>query len=222
MGTSVVAIELGAEFVAAAWRSRPRRPAFLAAVSAMAAFLLGWIEFALHQGDLSATRVASNTLVGVSSLLFALYWTAEPLSRAIDLRVTQALGRAAPSIAASFAGTYGVYLFWIFVPNLVARAHMPLPTLTYTVFSAVVLAVFACSACTTGFGCNATGRTLQRLANGYLWLAFLVNDLDHLIGPHRPNHFYEISLSALWFALAIRLGDTFFRKRRAAMSEREI
>jgi hypothetical protein len=218
----MVAIEHSRDFATSAVRTLGYRAPLVAAASAAGAILFGWVEFTLHSGDLSAARAASNALLGACALIYALYRVAAPLCRVLSSGPTCALSRAEPAIALVFGTVFGVYLLWVLAPYFFARTHVPLPTLSYCVLSAIVAAVLVAGALTAGSRRSAAGRTLVRLAHGYFWFVLLVDNLDHVIGPHRPGHFHDVSLGVLWMALALRLGDAFNRRRKAAMPERPV
>jgi hypothetical protein len=189
-----------------------------AAAGAVAAFLLGWAAFILRDGDMAATRAAANSVLGASSIVFALYFLSRPLSRLIRARATAALGRGSGALAGVFAGMQGVFLLWVSVPYVAAGEGAPLPTVIFVLLSAVVLGVFYLGATGRRFSQTAGGRTVQRLAVAYFWLAFVAHDVGHMSAPGWRGHFYDAALSLLSFALLVRLGDALLQKSRAAMS----
>jgi hypothetical protein len=219
----LVAFYRAAEEMVSAFRD-PRQRNSVAALSAVcAAMLLGLIWFLAGGGNASAARAAANAVMDAASLAFVLYFAAAPLSRLIAAASTQALGRARAGIAFVFGGMYGVFLVWIVAPYYFAREHMPLPALTFVLFSAAILTVFLAGAGRRGYSRSGSGRALQGLSTGYFWLVFAIDDLDHLLGPYRlESGFHGFSLALLALALLIRLADMFVERRKAVFSARVV
>lgn len=219
----MVAIAHGVKAFVSAYRNPRRHNSVMALGAAGGALLLGWAWFLAGGGDASAARAAANVVMQVASLIFVLYYIVGPLSRLVPIASMRALRRERVGITFAFAGMYGVFLVWIVAPYYFAHEHMPLPSLTFVLFSAAILAVFVTSARDIRFSRSASGRTVQSLSTGYFWVVFAINDLDHTIGPHRPDGgFHGFSLALLVLALLARFADTLIERRKAVISGRVV
>jgi hypothetical protein len=219
----VVVFNRGVGGLASVFRDPRRRNSAAALSAAGAALLLGLVWFLARGSNASAARTAANAVMDAASLTFVLYYVAGPLSRLIATASMRGLGSARVGIAFAFAGTYGTFLAWIVAPYYFAGEHMPLPTLTFVLFSAAILAVFLIGAGRHEFSHSGSGRALQGLSSGYFWLVFAVNDLNHMSGPYRfESGFYGFLLVLLALSLLVRFADAFLERRKATISARAI
>lgn len=210
MGADVAAIEQPS---AALSSSDPaNRFKTFAIGGAAAGLLIGWIVFNQAGGGESGARTVSNLIANTASLLFVLYYVAGALGRLIQLPSVGFLEREEPAFAGAFVGTYGAFLFWVLEPGLTPGARLPATTLAFAVLSTAVLLGLARSRAAR----SAAGRAIRSLSIGYFWIAFALADLDRLIGPHRPERFYGLSLLLLAVAVVIRFADDFARRARSS------
>lgn len=179
--------------------------------------------FLLHGGGQNGARFAANLVFFSSSLVFAFYYIAGPLSRLIPVLWARTLGEERFALACGFAGTMAVFLFFVLAPDYVAGTSTPLPTQAYVVFTAAVVAAFLMSAGSKRAARSVIFRSLQSLSSGYFWLVFVFTDLNRMVGPHRPDgNFYGLSLMLLVAALLVRFADAFVERRKAGMSTRAV
>jgi hypothetical protein len=158
----------------------------------------------------------------LSSLVFVLYYVAGPLCRLIPAPVTQVIGAEQFALAHGFVGTTAVFLFFALAPDWMVGARTSLPTLIYALITVAVVAVFLMSAGSRHGARSATLRSLQSLSSGYFWLAFAFTDINHMVGPHRPDgNYYGLSLALLVLALLIRFADAYVERRRTGKRTRD-
>jgi hypothetical protein len=200
---------------------RPLKRSVALTAGAMLAIVLSVIGFLFHGGGQNGARFAANLVLFSSSLVFALYYVAGPLSRLISVPATRALGEGRFALAYGFAGVMAVFIFLVLEPDYVSGARTPLPSLAYAALTAAVAAAFLMSAGSKGAARSVTLRSLQSLSCGYFWLVFVFTDMDRMAGPHRPDGiFYGLSLTLLAVAFLIRFADALIARRKAGMSSR--
>jgi hypothetical protein len=219
---SMVAIEhSGVEFASSRWHPRRRMVGLGAGITL--AVLAAWVSFLYQGGDMNAARFASSVVLFSSSIMFSLYYMAGSAARLIRSEVTKAFGEERFAMAYGFIGMMGIYLATILMPDFLLSGRIPLPSLVYVVFTAIVGAVFLVSAGNKRTDRSVTLRAFRGLSSAYFWLAFAFIDMDRMIGPHRPDaNPYGISLLLLVIALLVRFADAFAQKHIAGMSERTI
>ncbi len=192
----------------------------LALAGAAIGLAVGAIAFLAHGGGLNSARFAADMVLRAASLAFIVSFLALPLSRLIPGEATAMLGRERCGLTLAFAAMYGVFLVNVVLPFYLT-GHMPLPSLVFSLFSALILAVMLIGtypAAVRFLGRQAT-RTLESLAVGYFWLAFAFADFDFIVGPHRPDYFHGISLTLLLAALALRFADAFLQRRKVRLAD---
>lgn len=215
----MVAIEHTAEILASAYRNPQRRSVGLTA-GVVLAVLLSVGGFLLHGGGVNGTRFANSLMLFSSSLVFATYYMAGPLSRLVP--AAQALGALRFSIAYGFVGMVAVFLVSILAPDYTTKNSMALPTMSFAALTALVAVAFLISAGSKRTANSATLRSLQSLTSGYFWLVFAVMDLDRMQGPHRPDPIpYGLSLLLLVAVLLVRFADAFVARHKAGRSVRK-
>lgn len=216
----MVAIEHAADALASACQNPQRRSVGLLAGVATA-ILLSLAAFLLHGGGPNGARFANNLMLFCSSLVFAAYYVAAPLSRLVP--ATGAFGTWRFSIAYGFTGMIGVFLVSVLAPNYEANGGVSLPTLAFAAVTVLVAGAFVISAGDWRATHSATMRSLQSLSSGYFWMVFALMDLDRMQGPHRPDPIpYSISLLLLVLALLVRFADALTQHVKGAMSRRTI
>ena len=216
----MVAIEHSGELLAPSrWNLRQRTVGLIAGIGF--AILLACAAFLVRGGDMNAARFAANTVLVASSFLFVIYYVAAPIARLIPGAAARALGQERFALAYGFVGMTGVYTLCLLTPDWLMQARLPLPTLTYAALTAFMAIAFLLSAGSKRTAAMPTLRTVQSLTSGYFWLTFAFTDMDHMIGPHRPDgNFYGPSLMLLAIALIVRFADAFVQHFNAGMSER--
>ncbi len=165
---------------------------------------------------------AARLVLATASLAFVITYIAKPLCRLIPSDATRALARERIGLTQAFAGMYAVFLGCIVLPGFFAENVVSLPTLAFAAFSALILAVMVFGTSTKRALGPLAGRATLGLSNAYFWCAFAASDMNHMVGPHRPDVFdvfYKISLSLLVLALLIRFADAFVERRRVRMAE---
>ena len=214
-----MAVEHTADILNSAYRNPQRRSVGLL-TGVTLAILLSLSGFLLHGGGPNGARFANNLMLFSSSLVFAVYYVAGPLSRLVP--ATQSLGALRFSIAYGFVGMVAIFLVSILAPDYEARGAMALPTMSFAALTALVAVAFLASAGSKRAVNSATLRSLQSLTSGYFWMVFAVMDLDRMQGPHRPDPIpYGLSLLLLVAALLVRFADAFMARHKAGMLVRE-
>lgn len=218
----MVAIEhTGVEFAPSPWNPRQRIFGLTAGVAlgvglACAGFLTGG-------GDMGGARSASNLVLFSTSVVFALYYSAAPITRLIRSSVIEAWGEERFALAYGFIGMLCVYFACIMMPDYMVSGRIPFATTAYALLTAGIATVFLLSAGNKRTDRSVTLRAFRGLSSGYFWLAFAFIDMDRMVGPHRPDsNPYGISLLLLVFALLIRFADAFAQKHIARMSKRAV
>lgn len=199
-----------------AWPSS-RRKASLALAGMAAALLVAVAAFLWHGGDNNAARFAAQMVFRASSVAFLLYYLARPVARLIPSHATQTLARERVGLAFAFVCMYAVFLGCTLMPDYMSGAHIPLATLAFCAFSGLVLAVVLAgeyAGRATDPSWRSAWRAMESVGVAYFWLAYAINDLDHISGPHRTDHYYGVSLTVLVLALLVRFADAFMRRYR--------
>jgi len=168
--------------------------------------------------DINAMRAAAMMVFRASSAAFLLFYLAGPVARLIPSRPTVALARERTGLALAFAAMYAVFLACLIAPDVLGGARVPLASLSFAVFSGLILAVVLMGerAPRAERSWRSALRTMEMLGVAYFWAAYAVNDLDHLSGPHRPDGYYGASLTVLCLALLVRFADSFRQRYKYA------
>ena len=209
----MAAIDSNVQVFAPAWQFGRRKTTLALAGTALAlATAIG--AFLLHGGDANAMRFATQTVFRASTVAFLLFYLATPLGHLIPSRPTLVLARERIGLSLAFAGMYAVFLVCAVAPDYFAGTHIPLATLTFTAFSAIILAVVLAGerAAHADASWRPALRTMEIIGVAYFWAAYAVNDLDHMSGPHRPDGYYGLSLTILVLALFVRFADSFWQR----------
>ncbi len=117
-----------------------------------------------------------------------------------------------------FCASYAVYLLSVFLPHVIRLSGGA----TFMVlFGATVALVMALTAGPLKRHNGKQGgkvligertrRTLLGTAFVYFWSCYSLMALARISGPHRPDAFYDISLSLMVIALLVRYADHWFR-----------
>jgi hypothetical protein len=213
----MAAIDSDIQVFAPAWQFG-RRKTTLALAGTALALVVAIVAFLVHGRDANAMRFAAQTVFRASTVPFLLFYLATPLGHLLPSRPTLILARERVGLALAFAGMYAVFLGCAVAPDYFAGAHVPLPTLAFAAFSAVILAVVLAGerAAHAAASWRPALRTMEIIGVAYFWAAYGVNDLDHLSGPHRPDGYYGISLTILVLALFVRFADSFWQRYKYA------
>ena len=124
-----------------------------------------------------------------------------------------------------FCASYGIYLLSVFLPHVIRPSAGA--TLMVLFGGAVVTVMALAVAPLTRLNDRpvlAKGRrALLVAATGYFWLGYSVMALARISGPHRPDAFYDISLSLMVVGLLVRFADRWFSDfGRPAPSEQTV
>jgi len=117
-----------------------------------------------------------------------------------------------------FCAAYGVYLLSVFLPNVI---RLSAGATLMTLFSSLVVAVMAVTAAPlVRLGGkpilpDKVRRVLLGTATIYFWLCYSLMALARISGPHRPDSFYDISISLMIVALLLRYADRWLAHRQA-------
>lgn len=202
----------------------PRRwTATLALGGVAVALVVAVAAFAVHGGERNGARYATEMVLRASSLAFVLYFVASSAARLVPSPATAALGRERLGLALAFAGSYAVFLACIVAPSYLTDTRLALSSTAFCVFSTLILAVLLLGAQANESG-SASGRAwrvMASLAVGYFWLAFALSNLDYVVGPHRADYFHGFALCLLVTAVLVRIVDSFARRRRVRLAEKE-
>ncbi|MES2472334.1 MAG: hypothetical protein V4601_05785 [Pseudomonadota bacterium] len=119
-----------------------------------------------------------------------------------------------PKLIWGFCASYGVYLLSVFLPNVIQPSG---GATLMVLFGATVVAVMALTAASLKrlggkvlIG-ERTRRAMLGMAFIYFWSCYSLMALARISGPHRPDAFYDISLSLMIVALLVRFADRWFR-----------
>jgi hypothetical protein len=118
-----------------------------------------------------------------------------------------------------FCAAYGVYLLSVFLPNVI---RLSAGATLMTIFGSLVVAVMAATAAPlVRLGekpilPDKIRRVLLGTSAIYFWLCYSLMALARISGPHRPDIFYDISISLMIVALLIRYADRWLAHRQAA------
>jgi hypothetical protein len=178
--------------------------------------------FVARGGGLNGTRYGAALVLAASSLAFVVAYIAQPLCRLVPLPATRALSRERVGLMQAFACMYAVFLACIALPDFLMGGQVPLPTLAFAIFSTLILAVMLFGTSAKRILGSSAGRTILGLSITYFWCAFVVNDLNHLVGPHRADLFdlsYQLSLVLLVLALLVRFAGAIVERRKVRMAE---
>jgi hypothetical protein len=110
-----------------------------------------------------------------------------------------------------FCASYGVYLLSVFLPNVI---HPSLgATLMVLLGGGVALVMALVAAPLRGDRAarwEKARRAILGTAMAYFWLCYSLMALARISGPHRPDAFYDISLSLMVVGLLARYADHWF------------
>jgi hypothetical protein len=133
------------------------------------------------------------------------------------LSLPESLGR---KLIWGFCAAYGVYLLSVFLPNVI---HLSAGATLMTVFGSLVVIVMAATAAPSlrlgdkPILPDKVRRVFLGTAAIYFWLCYSLMALARISGPHRPDAFYDISISLMIVALLLRYADRWLTHRQAAL-----
>jgi hypothetical protein len=169
-------------------------------------------------------RLGSQWAWRYTFFVFFAAMVAEPAGRLAARLFTsftwpESLGR---KLIWGFCASYGVYLLSVFLPNVIRLSG---GATLMVLFGATVALVMALSAAPlkrqtgTPGGKILIGQRTRRAMLGmafiYFWSCYSLMALARISGPHRPDAFYDISLSLMIVALLVRFADRWFRLHEA-------
>jgi hypothetical protein len=120
-----------------------------------------------------------------------------------------------------FCAAYGIYLLSVFVPNVI---HLSAGAMLMTVFGSTVVLVMAITAAPlVRLGGppilpDKVRKVLLGTSAIYFWLCYSLMALARISGPHRPDGYYDLSLSLMIVALLLRYADRWLAHRGAVVS----
>lgn len=115
-----------------------------------------------------------------------------------------------------FCAAFGVYLLSVFLPNVI---RLSAGATMMTVFGSLVAAVMAITAAPlVRLGDKPIlpdkfRRVMLGTSAVYFWLCYSLMALARISGPHRPDMFYDISISLMIVALLLRYADHWLAHR---------
>lgn len=121
--------------------------------------------------------------------------------------VPESLGR---KLVWGFCASYGVYLLSVFLPNVISLSAGATLMVLFGGSVALVMAGTAAPLARLGAAPILPGRfrrVLLGVATAYFWSCYSLMALARISGPHRPDAFYDISLSLMLVALMLRYAD---------------
>jgi len=195
-----------------------RRKTTLALSGAAAALAVAIVSFLVHGGDQNAARFAALMVFRASSVAFLLYYLATPLAGLVRTGAVLSFARQRTGLALAFVCAYAVFLGCALAPDYLSGAHIALPTLAFSIFSGVILAVVVAGefAGRVDAEWRPALRAMECVGVAYFWLVYAIDDLDHISGPHRPDYFYNVSLLVLVLALLMRFAGNFLERYKLA------
>jgi len=160
-------------------------------------------------------RLGSQWAWRYTFFVFFAAMVAEPIGRLVAhftrYNWPESLGR---KLVWGFCASYGVYLLSVFLPSVIRLSG---GATLMVLFGASVVAVMALTAAplkrlggTMLIG-ERTRRAMLGTAFVYFWCCYSVMALARISGPHRPDAFYDISISLMLVALFVRFADRWFR-----------
>jgi hypothetical protein len=120
-----------------------------------------------------------------------------------------------------FCAAYGVYLLSVFLPNVI---QLSAGATLMTLFGGTVVLVMAATAAPLmrlggpPILPDKVRKVLLGTAAIYFWLCYSLMALARISGPHRPDGFYDLSLSLMIVALLVRYADRWLAHRDMAAS----
>ena len=168
-------------------------------------------------------RLGSQLAWRYASFVFVTALTMGPLCRIVAyffpaFTPPESLSR---KLVWGFCAAFGVYLLSVFVPNVI---HLSAGAMLMTVFGSTVVLVMAVTAAPlVRLGGppilpDKVRKVLLGTAAIYFWLCYSLMALARISGPHRPDAFYDVSLSLMIVALLIRYADRWLAHRNVATS----
>jgi len=159
-------------------------------------------------------RLGSQLAWRYAFFIFFIALVADPACRMAvrffpAFRIPQKIG---PRLIWGFCASYGVYLLSVFLPNVL---HPSLGATLMVLFGGGVALVMALTAVPRKqLGerpvWEKARRAIQGTAMAYFWLCYSIMALARISGPHRPDAFYDISLSLMLVGLLLRYANHWF------------
>ena len=185
--------------------------ALLAVMLVLGAILArGFSENGFRLGSQLAWRYASFVFVAalamgplcrITACFFSSFTPPESLSR---------------KLVWGFCAAYGIYLLSVFIPNVI---HLSAGAMLMTVFGSTVVLVMAITAAPlVRLGGppilpDKVRKVLLGTSTIYFWLCYSLMALARISGPHRPDAYYDLSLSLMILALLLRYADRWLAHR---------
>jgi hypothetical protein len=173
-----------------------------------------------QNGFLQASRLAwrYTALVFFAALVAAPAWRVA----ARFLPVPEAADDLSRKLIWGFCASYGIYLLSVFVPNVIRLSAGGMLMVLFGGGVALVMAATVTPFRLEGgipLAAEHVRRMLLGLATAYFWLCYSVMALARISGPHRPDSWYDISLSLMIIGLLARYADRWFVHNDAVRTE---
>lgn len=175
--------------------------------------------FAAHGFGENGLRLGSELTWRFTVLAYFAAAIAGPVTRLVPGKRLQRLGQERRQLLWGFCASFGVFLASLLVPNTLAPAasvHQGLTAgmIVFAIFGAGLTMVIAYAVSPQPSLGERSRRAILGVGLSYFWLAYTLNGLSHISGPHRPDAFYGFSLVLMMIALLLRFADGFVVKLR--------
>lgn len=185
--------------------------AVVAAVLVVGAILArGFSENGFRLGSQLAWRYASFVffaalVAGPALRIAARFFPHAPMAESLSRRLVW-----------GFCASYGVYLLSVFLPSVIQPSAGATLMVLFGAGVALVMAAAVAPLKRLGGKAIISDKVRRVLLGGaaiYFWLCYCLMALARISGPHRPDAFYEISLSLMLIALLVRYADRWLALR---------
>lgn len=111
-----------------------------------------------------------------------------------------------------FCASFAVYLLSVFLPDVIRPSLGATLMVLFSGGVALIMALTAVPLRTSGGSAafEKARRAMQGTAITYFWLCYSIMALARISGPHRPDAFYDISLSLMVVGLLVRYANHLF------------
>jgi hypothetical protein len=171
---------------------------------------IGLIFLSAQGGGEYTWDAAAEYVSHFSSVIFLSVFIAGPAARLFPARATEMLNSTRNRLVAAFLASYAVFIAFLAMSFHVGDTRMDTTTIVFCWVAGIVGAVMSLSTVPNTVPlAHAIQDKLQRIAMGYFWLSFVLDDVRHIYGPHRPDHYYGPALLVFIGAILLRFADDF-------------
>jgi hypothetical protein len=185
------------------------------------AALLTFGGFAARGFSGNGFRLGSELAWRFTCLVYFTALVAGPLARLIPFEPLRRLCGQRRQLVWGFCASFGVFLASVLVPNMLAlpgtdRDGLTAGTTVFVLLGAALTMMIAYTASRQAavFLGEKARATMLGAGMSYFWLAYALTGLARIVGPHRPDAFYGLSVSLMVIALLLRFADRFAAKIR--------